>query len=250
MSHQTIDESGFVAGTLVHTDKGLVPIEQIKVGDWVLSKHDNGQGEQAYKRVVNTFKSDMKLSIFRIGFWLKDDPSFPSLFCTDNHQFWLDGLGWTKLHDFPKYEEVSGNVLRGFLGDRIIVNSNPWPPLRKTEVEDIAICSHDFQWDECAGYSLMVDFRQGRPILVGGTDGSWSELSKVKNVSHSEEIKYLPSLDSDDPEAHFYLNAMGDDWTRAEEELGNVYKTHVCNLEVEDYHTYYVGKAGIWVRSC
>lgn len=34
--------SGFVAGTLVHTDKGLVPIEQIKVGDMVLSKHQSG----------------------------------------------------------------------------------------------------------------------------------------------------------------------------------------------------------------
>ena len=27
----------FVAGTLVHTKDGLVQIEQIKVGDWVLS---------------------------------------------------------------------------------------------------------------------------------------------------------------------------------------------------------------------
>jgi hypothetical protein len=44
--------SGFVAGTLVHTDKGLVPIEQLKVGDMVLSKHESGEGEQAYKPVV------------------------------------------------------------------------------------------------------------------------------------------------------------------------------------------------------
>ncbi|MBL0231797.1 MAG: Hint domain-containing protein [Moraxellaceae bacterium] len=53
--------SGFVAGTLVHTDKGLVPIEQLKVGDMVLSKHESGEGEQAYKRVVKTFKSAEKM---------------------------------------------------------------------------------------------------------------------------------------------------------------------------------------------
>ncbi|HNE92343.1 MAG TPA: Hint domain-containing protein, partial [Agitococcus sp.] len=47
--------SGFVAGTLVHTDKGLVPIEQLQVGDMVLSKHESGQGEKAYKRVISTF---------------------------------------------------------------------------------------------------------------------------------------------------------------------------------------------------
>ena len=34
--------TGFVAGTLVHTDKGLVPIQEIKVGDWVLSRPELG----------------------------------------------------------------------------------------------------------------------------------------------------------------------------------------------------------------
>jgi hypothetical protein len=53
-------EQGFVAGTLVHTDKGLVPIEQIKVGDMVLSKPESGQGELAYKPVVNTFEFEDK----------------------------------------------------------------------------------------------------------------------------------------------------------------------------------------------
>ena len=34
--------TGFVAGTLVHTDKGLVPIQEIKVGDGVLSRPEWG----------------------------------------------------------------------------------------------------------------------------------------------------------------------------------------------------------------
>jgi hypothetical protein len=44
----------FIAGTLVHTDQGLVPIEQIKVGDRVLSAPESGEWELAYKRVVKT----------------------------------------------------------------------------------------------------------------------------------------------------------------------------------------------------
>jgi len=32
----------FTAGTMVHTSEGLVPIEKIGVGDWVLSKPDQG----------------------------------------------------------------------------------------------------------------------------------------------------------------------------------------------------------------
>lgn len=42
--------SGFVAGTLVHTDKGLMPIKDIKVGDMVLSlDQNNPDGELVYK---------------------------------------------------------------------------------------------------------------------------------------------------------------------------------------------------------
>ena len=35
----------FVAGTLVHTKDGLKPIEQIKIGDWVLSRPAGSQGQ-------------------------------------------------------------------------------------------------------------------------------------------------------------------------------------------------------------
>src|SRR6218665_1877512 len=41
------------AGTPVHTEDGLRPIEEITAGDWVLSKAEK-TGEQAYKRVLST----------------------------------------------------------------------------------------------------------------------------------------------------------------------------------------------------
>ena len=44
----------FVAGTPIHTDKGLVPIEEIKVGDKVLS-YDEKTGQIEYKTVAQTF---------------------------------------------------------------------------------------------------------------------------------------------------------------------------------------------------
>ncbi|MBI2750617.1 MAG: hypothetical protein HYX43_15190 [Burkholderiales bacterium] len=39
----------------MHTKEGLRPIEQIEVGDWVLSKNESGDGERDYKRVTKTF---------------------------------------------------------------------------------------------------------------------------------------------------------------------------------------------------
>ena len=60
-----MNNTGFVAGTLVHTDKGLVPIQDIKVGDLVLSKPvlskpEDGSGDIEYKPVVKTFVHEDK----------------------------------------------------------------------------------------------------------------------------------------------------------------------------------------------
>jgi hypothetical protein len=118
---------GFVAGTLVHTDKGLMPIEQLKVGDMVLSKHESGEGEVAYKRVLKTFKSPEKHRIMRVGFTVPNvrNPTYHDLrmtlsdakiaesirlsdmdekgyqdatfyiYCTENHPFWTKEHGWS-----------------------------------------------------------------------------------------------------------------------------------------------------------
>jgi hypothetical protein len=33
------------------------------------------------------------------------------------------------------------------------------------------------------------------------------------------------------------------------ERKSDIYFDHVYNIEVEDFHTYYVGEAGIWVHA-
>lgn len=244
------DGDCFVAGTLVHTDKGLVPIEQLKVGDIVLSKHESGEGEQAYRRVLSTFKSAEKKRIVNIKFLDNDNHGEMSLFCTEDHLFWVDEMGgWTPLKDFPRNEEVVGLSLRDINHDRVTVRNTPWIPLRKTEVEDIALCSAVYQWEARCGYLMLVDFRNQHPMLVGSRgDNLISEFSDYRGWSPTENIKYL-SQHEDDPEVRFYTDALGDDLTRVEDELDNAYKTYVYNIEVEDFHTYYVGHAGIWVHN-
>ena len=82
---------GFVAGTLVHTDNGLVPIEQIKVGDIVFSRHESGSGELAYKRVTQTFLTENQLIwAMEISGKIKNSDIFKEefLFTTSNHLFW------------------------------------------------------------------------------------------------------------------------------------------------------------------
>ncbi len=113
----------FAAGTLVHTKEGLVPIEQIKVGDYVLSKPENG-GEQAYKRVLKTFEYPEE-TVIQILYALKEDlgkasrPAYP-LTVTPNHPFWLSRSGWTAAREIcansadhgDNYELIDGtNVI-------------------------------------------------------------------------------------------------------------------------------------------
>lgn len=87
--------SGFAPGTLVRTKEGLKPIEQIKVGDYVLSKPESGEGGKAYKRVVNTFVHENK-TVRGISYSTIDGADNGSFFVTENHPFWVVGIGWTR----------------------------------------------------------------------------------------------------------------------------------------------------------
>jgi len=96
----------FVAGTLVHTKECLKPIEQIKVGDWVLSRPENPEhGTQTdYKRVVRTMMHHDKPVIhgsfnplprlIQGNAYHTDRPAM-NLIMTPDHPFWLQGAGWT-----------------------------------------------------------------------------------------------------------------------------------------------------------
>jgi hypothetical protein len=84
----------FVAGTLVHTKDGLVPIEQVKVGDWVLSQPEM-KGEVGYKRVARTFSFE-DLEVVSVDVWRPDTQERAGFVVTSNHPFWVKDLGWTR----------------------------------------------------------------------------------------------------------------------------------------------------------
>ena len=50
----------FMKGTLVKRLEGWTPIDELKVGDLVMSRPENGIGEAMPKRVVNTFSYEDK----------------------------------------------------------------------------------------------------------------------------------------------------------------------------------------------
>jgi RHS repeat-associated protein len=88
----------FTAGTIVLTDEGEKPIEEIEVGDKVLAKDDE-TGEMAYKEVEWLFQRDVEETYnITVGGEV--------ITTTDEHPFWIVGKGWVESKNL-----VVGDVL-------------------------------------------------------------------------------------------------------------------------------------------
>jgi RHS repeat-associated protein len=73
----------FVAGTLIHTENGLVPIEKIKAGDKVLSYNEDGR-QVEYQTVVRTFVNHSS-NLFEVRVEGQSEP----LVVTNGHPFYV-----------------------------------------------------------------------------------------------------------------------------------------------------------------
>ncbi|MFC2997556.1 hypothetical protein ACFODO_20390 [Acinetobacter sichuanensis] len=282
--------SGFAKGTLVHTDKGLVPIQDIKVGDRVLSLSENGEGETAYKRVVNTFKSAEKKELMGGLF---------GIFCTDDHLFWEIGRGWVSLKDmyldgkgiFSFYnlnrnESPLDNNIRGALqvfevdeGTHDVFNLGGFY-LARSGTEGVAVAyfsNNKYDYRAKDGGYLLIDFRKypAQYILTDDNDsllGYWKnqcyfsfdldQLEQEKDqyvvlrkgrddIEIAEYSRILQDFDLDLHDRNYVLcgNPINVELLQdIAKRFEGAFSDYVYNIEVEDYHTYFVGKYGYWVH--
>jgi hypothetical protein len=125
----------FVAGTLVHTKDGKKPIEEIRVGDWVLSypddqvppfrfREENGarlfiprqENEYTYRQVTQTFVHEDKpvceVTIMNFASNFKE-----TLKVTLDHPFYVSNKGWTPAGELnfmcPLEAKNFGNLATG-----------------------------------------------------------------------------------------------------------------------------------------
>jgi hypothetical protein len=239
MTSLTSLNSGFVAGTLVHTDQGLVPIERIKVGDLVLSKHESGEGERAYKRVVNTFKSSEKKAVRHVAISINYKKKWESvyLFCTPDHPFWVKGEGWIPISEI--YWEDGPAPVFSYVGEDVAseienVHLNYTSSVYESALEK----GITYVYDRFRNYEpqIVVDFNLGRPVLVGGG----GDLGYMEERWPSSEEKIVIPENYDHPLNKKYIDAVDHELIP--------FLTDVYNIEVEDFHTYYVGVLGLWVH--
>ncbi len=105
---EEINGACFVAGTLISTEEGLRPIEEIQVGDYVWSENPE-TNEKGLKQVVNTFihNKDEILHLIVNGEEIKT---------TREHPFYVEGKGFVK----AEYLEL-GDVLRLQTGENVLL---------------------------------------------------------------------------------------------------------------------------------
>lgn len=96
--------SSFLAGTLVWTNKGLLPIEKLAVGDIVMGRDDK-TFEDAPQRISKLFNRE-------VSRYYELDTGYEKILVTEEHPYWLQGQGWT-----PVAELKAGDVLARAEGD-------------------------------------------------------------------------------------------------------------------------------------
>jgi len=253
---------GFVAGTLVHTDKGLVLIDQLKVGDMVLSKHESGEGETACKRVVRTFKSETKQKIMS---------PLEGVYSIDNHPFWVLGKGWVAANQLdqdtdeiywlqskdpqhdgaPAYYSLSENKDPFGVGGLYLV---------RTAAEGVGLEFISNYCGFCASEqkTTLIDFNSGSPreIVTNGYDSTFGPhptlYSSYEEIPASADYLFF-HRDYDELEVAYYryilLEALSHAHGNGQVIEENAYYDYVYNIEVEDYHTYFVTKYGYWAHA-
>jgi hypothetical protein len=190
---------GLGKSTLVHTREGLKAIEEIKVGDYVLSSPDDGSGGEDFKRVLRTLVHEER-TIRALVVAGPDKSHEESLAAIGKQRFWVDGVGWSGTHDL--YRE---DAMRGVKGTLYrVVHQHV---VYRTEVAGVGWIQSSEELRRSRGN--RYDYANARPVSADG-----------EYVLPEEMF-----VDGSDPQLKVTVHA----------------------IEVEDYHTYYVGKSGVWI---
>jgi hypothetical protein len=98
-------EKGFAKGARVHTKDGFRPIEDIRVGDLVLSSPEDGTPKLGYKRVVATAVYEKK-TLRRINTFGSTSGTEDFVSATGDQPFWVEGRGWTRADALERRQEI------------------------------------------------------------------------------------------------------------------------------------------------
>ncbi|ENW82968.1 hypothetical protein F909_01245 [Acinetobacter sp. ANC 3929] len=265
---------GFCAGTLVHTEQGLVPIQEIKVGDLVLSSPEHGNGLiREYKRVINTLKAeseDVYELIIRKRIYPDDEENdirrdvYEMIYLTGRHPVYVENSVFIEGWDNASHI------------DQINARSRSWQVVKDLRLYNQIIVSSPQQGDE-TGYEIVniapvqnvnreygftsastVDDNKPFDTVVYLSDEHYRIIGGDIKDDHSVNIfiDYFigPYRHTDFPSDYPLYKDFQENYEKIIANVGGdiadipTLRRPVYNFEVEEYHTYFVGEQGLWVH--
>ena len=211
------DGTCFVVGTLIATENGSLPIEQITAGMMVYAT-DPDTGETALKPVVQTFRNTT-------AGWVHITVNDETLTCTPEHLFYSPVKGWTSAVDLR-----AGDILVMLNGEYVVVEQVQHELLESSEttynfeVEDYhtyyvgenPVLAHN----SCRGNAVKKAWKAEAENVRSGGSGItrvWSpdeqaQLLTKGNVSgyvghHMKSVKGYPTLAGDASNIQFLTRA-------------------------------------------
>ena len=270
--------SGFVAGTLIHTDKGLVPIQDIKVGDRVLSKPEDGSGDIEYKPVVKTFvHEDKEMWIVRLeknntspyrlklgdenfdiqNYLLTDEKiqsasRFSSFLATPNHPVWVVGAMENPQEDIEFYDQPHFKRVDELQQYEIAVNTDGVmytvervQPTYQVANDNLESNLNYYWYQDHYHEDYYDDYVQdAEEHMLDYSEIDYKEMGFVKDVRFYQQHGYINTGIKDEKGKLLITNHLKD-------HQGELipYKTTVYNFEVADNHTYFIDDVGLWVHN-
>lgn len=225
----TTKSSGFVSGTLIHSINGLIPIEKVQVGDFVLSNTLNNQDAPSYKSVVSISEFDKQVVCY-VSYGLngiqneKEGESVGICFVvvTENHQFWVEQSESWEISD-PIYQQqwVRANQLRSgmilLLADGRTVEVFMVQKIVRTNIPNM-------------GWLQVSDLPLGSRIDLSGDSPTAYPRNGRGSVTDTDKLFDNDGVEWEDYEAHVWL------------------RQKVYNFEVESQSTYFVDQLGLMVK--
>ena len=230
----------FVSGTIINTNVGYIQIQDIKVGDLVLSSPEFGDGTQKeYKKVVNLFNAKAE------NIWQLSIGCYKTIIETGLYQDIKEFIYLTERH--PVYVVESE-----FNPDR----ANQWIAASELIPGEIIFLTtqEGDEYFEISGIKPVREIEKNIGFCENqDAPGDMDSFVKFNDDSTYETIGFWNSTPTDTIFKGNFKNFDKND-EYLEELLGKnisakILTMPVFNIEVEDYHTYFVGELGLWVHN-
>ena len=177
-------KSCFREDTLVHTAKGLVPIESIKEGDMVVTRHEGDDPSVSYLRRVDQVRKRLVPAKDLVVFRMHDE----DIWVTKDHPFFEIGTrSWLNAKDV-----TTSHSLHALKGKALKLKQHLMSSQLYTSSEDAGLVPvYDLSVDEYDRYSVGKD-----GLLVASCNDSTDLMTRDKQVwGEVAHPQFLSSLD-------------------------------------------------------